>query len=157
MELNWITFWVALVAAITGVFNLVWAVLDRSDRILVRLGSIYPREIPTWDMYVVNRGKISVELRDYGFVGRDGELMSVPAYYEFEACYTPPEYRHDASVGSNPIPPHSSLSLYVDKKGDFVGAYAITSTQSVKSVYIRESVIKNPKLLYIWFKAKFLN
>lgn len=68
--------------ALTGLANLIWALRERSPDVSLHAG---PKEFSidqSADLYLINHGKMSVRLRDYGLILFDGTLFSFPVEAE---------------------------------------------------------------------------
>jgi len=141
---KWVTLIGAVVAALTGLQSFFWQFLDRRDRIVVKHGSFRPPSTPGQGLFVVNKSKHLVELQDYGFVLRNGELFSLPWYFENDGI------DDDVAVsysGVSALEPRERFEVYVDLINlNSVGAYARTTTRSRPSVHI-----SNHNFLRAWW------
>ena len=117
----------AVIAAATGIANLLWQWKDRHDKILVRCGSLYTIIDEYDSLYVVNVGKTPVQLRNYGFVLTSGHLMSIPFHLEYEGLDREPAYTYQK--GNLRILPSESFEVGVEYRGQVLGVWAITATQ----------------------------
>lgn len=142
---KWITLAGAVVAALTGLQSFFWQFLDRRDRILVKLGSFRPPTGPGEGLFVVNKSKHLVELLDYGFVLSNGELFSLPYYFENDGLF---DQVHATFSGNSALEPRERFEVYVDLTNiKVVGAYACTTTQSRPSIKIADHL----NFFYAWW------
>ncbi|MEN6584664.1 MAG: hypothetical protein ABFE02_01255 [Sulfuricella sp.] len=142
---KWVTLIGAVVAALTGFQSFFWQFLDRRDRIVVKFGSFRPPITPGQGLFVVNKSKHLVELHDYGFVLSNGELFSLPWYFENDGLSDQVEA---AFAGTSALEPRARFEVYVDLTNlETVGAYALTTTQSRPSVCIRDHL----NFLHAWW------
>lgn len=133
---KWVTLLGAVVAALTGLQSIFWQVLDRRDRIVVKHDSFRPPITPGQGLFVVNEGKHLVELHDYGFILSNGELFSLPWYFENDGL---PDQVEATFVGTSTLGPRERFEVYVDLTNlKTVGAYARTTTQSLPSIHISD-------------------
>lgn len=58
-----------------------WKFRAERDRIQVRCGPAYYEETPATSLHVINRSEHKVEVTSYGFVLRDGLLLSIPIHW----------------------------------------------------------------------------
>jgi len=123
----------AVIGGLTGLMTFLWQVVDRRDRIHVKLGGTQPSFTPETTMYVINLSKHDVVIRDYGFVRKDGDLQSIPVLmeenWERDDC---PFFQS----GDKELPSRQKLEAGVYMLLDVIGAYAVTATQSFPTVQI---------------------
>ena len=134
---KWVTLIGAVVAALTVLQSFLWQFLDHRDRITVKHGSLRPPISPEQGLFVVNKSKHLVELNDYGFVLNNGEILSLPWYFENEGLQDQVEV---AFTGTSELEPRTRFEVYVYGLTNIktVGAYALTTTTNSPSIYIDE-------------------
>lgn len=143
----------AIIAALAAALNLWLTYFDRRDAIYVKYGQHTPIPTPTAGLYVVNTGKHPVHLSDFGFIGADGKLFSIPWAIQDIEMYDgvdPNAYR----AGTTTIEPHDLFSIGITHKPVVIGAYAITTTQSIRRVSMIRSRLR-PKVFFKYLYAKF--
>lgn len=102
--------------------------LQQTDRITVRFGTAHYEETPAYGMHVISRRDHKMEVTDFGFILRNGKLVSAPVVWEQVFDDGNP---YDGVSGSKILAERNArfeanMQLY---NMDVVGAYAETSTQ----------------------------
>jgi len=148
-----VTMFGAIIAAVAAFTNLWLTYFDRRDAIYVRYGQHTPIATPAAGLYVVNTGKHPVYISDFGFIGSDGKLFSIPWYHESMAMHDGDD-SNSYYVGTTTIAPHDFFSIGLTYKPEIIGVYAITSTQNIRRVSMRRSRLW-PKVFFKYLYAKF--
>lgn len=120
------------VGAIVGgtfsfLFNWFWKWREQRDCILVVFGSTHYDENPGTSMYVVNLRSHLTEIVEYGFVLRDGRLLSVPSVWSESMGEDSP---YDATSGSTILKGRNEkweIKISLGPPHEFVGAFATTT------------------------------
>jgi hypothetical protein len=68
----------AVIAAAASLLNLWWTHRTKVDRIVVQFGPTRPPIGPGEWLHIVSQSDHQINLRDYGFVGPTGALLSLP-------------------------------------------------------------------------------
>ncbi len=115
---KWGTFLGAVVAGATGIYTAYLKYRDESVRVKVGMGPVHATISPYEEMHVINCGRKTAHLADYGFVESDGCLFSALIESELEP---------DAWGGKflNKLEPGDHLCIgFQGYKRTIVGAYA---------------------------------
>lgn len=130
-----LTFMGAAVAALSSSLGVWWQWKDREDRLILKHGPLSPKFYSGEFLYVVNRSKHNVTVRDYGFILESGEVFSLP---EVEK-----DWGHEEGDGFfdllgelEPGANQEAGASYVG--GRVIAVFAITSTASRPQLTFRQ-------------------
>lgn len=154
VSMQWITMIGAVIAAVVGFTNLWLSYFDRRDAIRVRYGTHTPIATQAAALYVVNTGKHSVDISDFGFIEADGKLFSIPWRTQYSDMYDAHDPDH-FQIGTTNIDPHDLFCTGITFKPEVIGVYAITTTQNIRRVSMTRSRLR-PTVFLRYFHAKFL-
>jgi len=79
---GWVTVIGVLVAAVTGVWNLLLQIRGKHDRFAVGLGSVSPTIEQETMLHVVSHSDHLVKLKDWGFIEPSGSFQSIRMAWE---------------------------------------------------------------------------
>ena len=139
----------AVVAALASVANFWWTYRAKVDRITVIFGPTRPPTEPGEWLHIVSQSDHQINLRDYGFIGPSGALLSVP------------QLDNDQS-GESFDQVYARGSTTFEKRGDLyetgpynlpekqIGAYAVTLGSERYSV----SFFGVPRYKRLWLRLK---
>lgn len=151
--MEWITLIGAVIAALAASYNIWLTYSNGRDSILVKCGFHMPTSSPATALHVVNTGKHTVKLYDYGFIEESGLLFSIP----FDIGMDP--WSHEADdykyrYGTMTIQPHDLFCEGITFNPEIVGVYAMTVSQAIPRVKMIRSRLR-PTVLWAYLKAKF--
>ena len=123
---KWVAAVGALIAAATGIWNLVLQLRGKRDCFIVRLGDIFPSIDRETMMHVVNLSDHPVKLVDWGFIEADGTFRSFRLDWEAGSL----QNEEITSRGSNDLASFGDhfATGYV-RRNEPHGAFALSSTQ----------------------------
>lgn len=125
--LEYLTVAGAVVAAASSSLGVWWQWKDRGDRLILKHGPLAPKSYSGEFLYVVNRSKHNVTVRDYGFILEDGNVFSIPN--EDEQSLHEDEYDFFQLLGElEPGANQEAGASYVGRR--VIAVFAITSTAS---------------------------
>lgn len=124
---KWITLGGAVIAAVASLLNLWWTHSTKVDRIKVGFGPLEPPIEPGDWMYVESRSDHKITLKDYGFIGATGNLLSLPDLLVNE----PGHHEEIVSRGAASLEKRGDLFEIgnIELRDEQIGAFAITVGQ----------------------------
>lgn len=150
---KWVTLVGAVAAAVAASLNLWWTYKAKDDKIKVGLDPLGPQIEPGYFLHVVSRVDHPVQLLDWGFVDGRGRLLSVPQLSADEPM------DHISVVGSALLETrNSSFATGLQLRDRQIGAYAITTAQTRRTVAFRHDVQWHTRSLLrlrIWWGPSF--
>jgi hypothetical protein len=144
---KWVTLIASVLAAVASVWNFWWKYREKSDRIKVGYGLIDPQIDPGDFLNVVSLCDHPVRIADYGYVMRDGKLLSLPRCDADE-----PDDTERITYGSLLLENrNASFETGLVLRDHPVGVYARTSSQSWPQIAFRDDT---PNWMRYWLRMK---
>lgn len=149
----------AVGAAVGGVASFAvtwgWRIWERQDSIMVRLGSARYDVEPGEALHIISRRAHRMEVTDYGFVTAKGTLISLPVLYEHDM--PDPDNSHSGSSTFEKFNDRFEVKYQLGRSHpEVVGAYAITATQSFRTVNVwRGADLGWLRRQLVMFRARF--
>ncbi len=124
---GWVTVVGALVAAITGVWNLLLQMRGKRDRFVVRLGPVSPDNGQETMMHVVSHSDHPIKIADYGFIEEDGRFQSMRMMWATGNLHTD----EITTVGSTDLASRGAVfeQGYI-RRASSLGAFATSTIQT---------------------------
>lgn len=148
---KWVTVTGAVVAAVTGVWNLLLQFRGKRDVFVVRLGSVSPTVERETILHVVSHSDHSIKITDCGFIERNGSFCSIRMCWEAGSLQTD-EITHR---GSSDLAARSDIfeTGYVRSEETF-GVYAISATSRYPQIYFH-SIMPYWRRIFIRGRLRF--
>jgi hypothetical protein len=142
-----VTLIAAVVAAVASGANLWFKYREKSDKIKVASGLIYPQIEPGYFLNVISLSDHPMQLADYGYILRRGRLRSLP-YLDVNE----PDYDARTTIGTAFLESrNASFETGVTLRDPPVGVYAITTGQSRPTLAFRPDT---PGWMCIWLRLR---
>jgi len=123
---DYVTLAGAVVAAVAGVWNLIFQMRGKRDLFLVRLGSLSPAIEEETMLSVVSRSDHPIRLIDWGFIEANGSFTSFILEWEVGGL-------HSEEITARGAPRLENFGLHFEtgyvRRESPSGAYAISATQ----------------------------
>jgi len=123
---DWVTIIGAVIAAITGVWNLLLQMRGKRDCFVVGLGSVSPTIGQETMMHVISHSDHPIKIKDSGFIDEDGKLESTYMLWQVDQLQS----EEITSHGSTDLASRGAVfeQGYIRKKQP-LGAFAISVMQ----------------------------
>lgn len=123
---KWLTVIGAIVGSVSGIWSLYLQLRGKRDTFLVQLGSLQPDTLPLTFMHVVSLSEHPIKIIDYGYIERNGRLVSIP----WEAELDVHARMSVMTVGSPNLESWgASFEAGYNRGGHLIGAFARSPTQ----------------------------
>jgi hypothetical protein len=148
---GWATLVGALVAGLTGIFNLIVQIRGKTDRFYVSPTSFYDYQVEDVFIHVVNLSDHPIKLADWGWVDHDKRLRSIPSEL------SEPDFidSHHFENGTPSLEKRNDLfEIGYIRRDRPIGAYARSATQKRPTITFRydTSVLLKLKVrLRVWW------
>ncbi len=153
---DWVTVVGAVVAAITGIWNLLLQFRGKRDRFAVGLGSLSPNIERETMLHVVSHSDHLIRLADWGFIEADGSFRSF--LMDWEAGQL-----HNEDVLSRGSSELSGFGAHFEsgyeRREQPLGAYAVSNTQKRPRLYFSSDMPYWRRIwirLRLWFPPHYL-
>ena len=133
---KWATLAGAVGAAAAASLNLWWTYKAKDDKIKVGLDPLNPQMEPGYFLHVVSRADHPMELLDRGFVDSRGRLLSLPQLWANEPGDDRPSIEGSALLERR----NASFVTGLRLRDEQIGAYAITTSQTCRTLAFRHDV-----------------
>ncbi len=144
------TFVVAVIAAVTGIWNLALQMRGKRDRLLVRLGTLSPSIEKETTLSVVSLSDHQIQLTDWGFVESNGAFTSIPLELDVGYIVSGEIMSRGSTILENFG--RQFVAGYV-RRDKPLGAYAISSAQHRPVIAFDKAM---PPLRRIWIRLRLL-
>ncbi len=154
---GWVAVIGAVVAAVTGVWNLLLQMRGKRDHLEVGLDSVFPAIEQETMMHVVSHSDHPVKLKDWGFIEYGGSFRSIPMSWETSDLQSD----EISSRGSSELATRGAVfeTGYV-RRSRPIGAFAVSVTQQLPCIgfdsnapYWQRLWIR---LRLLWVKSRYL-
>lgn len=124
---QWVTLAVAIVAAVSGVWNLLIQLRGKRDSFKVGMGTVSPEVLPEVMMHVISTSEHPITVSDYGFIELDGRLTSIPLEAELSSYIS-----HEGLFrGSTRLEKRGdAMEVGYSRRRAVIGCFALTNLQS---------------------------
>lgn len=154
---KWVTLAGAVIGGVTGAMTYWSKATEKRDRIKVSFGPLTPPIAPGESLYVVSQSDHKLQLRDYGFIDKNGRLLSLPDMW---ANSFDDDGDGSATRGSTSLVTRNDIweVAYVRLRDEQIGAYAITVSQTMRRLDFHDNLPKYRRFylrLKIWWAAEW--